>query len=62
MKSRLIRKYFDAGKDRRQEEKGITGDEIAGWHHGLNGHEFKQALEDCDGQGGLACCSPWGCK
>ena len=35
---------------------------MVGWHHLLNGHEFKQALEVGDGQGGLACCSPWGCK
>ena len=37
-------------------------DEMVGWHHGLNGHEFEQALEVGDGQGGLACCSPWGRK
>ena len=37
-------------------------DEIAGWHHQLNGHEFEQALGDGDGQGGLACYSPWGCR
>ena len=37
-------------------------DERVGWHHRLNGHEFEQALGDGEGQGGLACCSPWGCK
>ena len=35
---------------------------MVGWHHGVNGHEFEQALGDGDGQGSLACCSPWGCK
>ena len=37
----------------------MTEDEIVGWHHGLNRHEFEQALGDGDGQGGLVCCSPW---
>ena len=59
-KSRLIRKDPDAGKDRRQEEKRMTEDEMVGWHHQLNGHEFEQAPEDGEGQGSLACCSPWG--
>ena len=49
----------DAGKDIRQEEKGMTEDEMIGWHHRLNGHEFEQALGDGEGQVGLACCSPW---
>ena len=40
----------------------MTEDEIFGWHHQLNKHEFEQALGIGDGQGGLACCSPWGCK
>jgi len=40
----------------------MTEDEKVGWHHGLNGHEFAQALGVGDGQGGLACCSPWGHK
>ena len=40
----------------------MTEDEMVGWHHRLNGHEFEQALEDSEGQGGLACCSPWGCR
>ena len=52
----------DAGKDRRQEEKGMTEDEMAGWHHRLDGHEFAQALGDGERQGSLACCSPWGRK
>ena len=39
-----------------------TEDEMAGWHHLLNGHEFESTLGVGDGQGGLACCSPWGCK
>ena len=61
-KSRLIRKDPDAGKDWRQEEKGMTEDEMVGWHHRLNGHEFEQAPGDGEGQGSLACCSPWGRK
>ena len=40
----------------------VTEDEMVGWHHRLNGHEFEQALGSGEGQGGLACCSPWGCK
>ena len=62
VKSRLIRKDSDAGKDWRQEEKGMTEDEMVGWHHWLNGYEFEQAPGDDEGQGSLACCSPWGCK
>ena len=54
-------RYF-AGKDWRQEEKGMTEDEMVGWHHQLNGHEFEQGLGVGDGQGSLACCSPCGCK
>ena len=50
----------DAGKDLRQEEKGKTRDEMVGWHHQLDRPEFEQALEVGDGQGSLACCSPWG--
>ena len=49
-----------AGKDGRQEEKGMTEDEMVGWHHQLDGHEFEQALGVGDGQGSLKCCSPWG--
>ena len=53
----------DAGKDRRQEEKGMTEDEMVGWHHRLNGLEFEQALGNGEGQeGSLACCSSWGHK
>ena len=52
----------DAGKDGRQKEKGTTEDEMVGWHHRLNGHEFEQAPGVGDGQGSLACCSPWGFK
>ena len=40
----------------------MTEDEIVGWHHQLNGDEFEQALGDAEGEGSLACCSPWGCK
>ena len=42
--------------------KETTEDETVGWRHRLNGHEFEQAPEDGEGQGSLACCSPWGCK
>ena len=56
------RKDPDAGKDWRKEEKGTTEDEMVGWHHCLNGHEFEQALGVGDEQESLACCSPWGCK
>ena len=45
-----------------QDEKGMTEDEMPGWHHQLDGHEFEQTLRDSEGQGGLMCCSPWGCK
>ena len=58
----LIRKDRDAGKDRRQEEKGMTEDKMVGWHHRLNGHESEQILGDGEGQGSLVCCSPWGHK
>ena len=61
-KSRLIGKDPNAGKDWRQEEKGTTEDEMAGWHHRLDGHEFEQTLGVGDGQGGLACCDSWGHK
>ena len=59
-KNWLIGKDLDAGKDWRQ--KGMTEDEMVGWHHWLDRHEFEQALGVGDGQGGLACCSPWGHK
>ena len=55
----LIWKDPDAGKDWRQEEKGTTEDEMVGWHHWLNEHEFEQAPGDGEGQRSLACCSPW---
>ena len=61
-KSQLIGKDPDAGKDWRQEEKGMTEDGMVGWHHQLDGHELEQALGVDDGQGSLACCSPWGHK
>ena len=60
VKSQLIGKDPDAGKDWRQEEKRMTEDKMVGWHHQLNGHEFGQAIADGEGQGNLACCSPWG--
>ena len=59
-KNWLIGKDPDAGKDRRQEEKGTTEDEMVGWHHRLNGHEFEQASGIGDGPGSLACFSSWG--
>ena len=62
MKSQLTGKDPHAGKDGGQEGKGMTEDEMVGWHHRPNGHEFEQAPGVGDGQGGLACCSPWGCK
>ena len=61
-KSWLIGKDPDAGKDWGQEEKGTTEDEMVGWHHGLDGRESEWTPGDGDGQGGLACCSSWGCK
>ena len=59
-KNWLTRKDPNGGKDWRGEEKGPTEDEMVGWHHLLNGHEFQQAPGVGDGQGGLLCCSPWG--
>ena len=61
-KTCLIGKDPDAGKDWRQEKKGTTEDELVGWHHQLDGNEFEQVLGVGDGQGSLACGSPWGCK
>ena len=58
-KNWFLRKDPDAGKDWMQEENGTTEDEMVGWHHYLDGHEFEQAPEVADGQGSLACCSPW---
>ena len=60
MKSRLISKDPDAGKDRRQKEKRMTEDEMVWWHHRPSGHEFKQVPRDGKRQGSLVCCSPWG--
>ena len=61
-----LKRSFDSsektGRDWRQEEKRTTEDEMAGWHHWLDGHEFKQAPGVGEGQGGLTCCSPWGRK
>ena len=61
-KSWLIWKAPDAGKDWRQEEKGMTEDEFVGWYHWLNGCEFGETLGVGDGQGGLVWCSSWGRK
>ena len=61
-KNLLIGKYSDAGRDWGQEEKGTTEDEMAGWHHRLDGHGFESTPGVGDGQGGLACCSLWGHK
>ena len=58
-KNRLIGKDPDAGKDWRQEEKGVTEDEMVGWHHQLKGSKSEQTSGDSEGQGSLACCSPW---
>ena len=62
VKSRLIGKDTDSGRDWGQEEKGTTEGEMAGWHHRLNAHEFGWTLGVSDGQGGLACCDSWGHK
>ena len=61
-KSWLTGKDTNAGKNWGQEEKGATEDEMVGWHHWLNGHEFEQTQGDSEGQGSLACCSSWGHK
>ena len=58
----LFGKDPDAGKNWRQEEKGTIEDEMITWHHWLNGHEFEQTMGNCEGQGSLACCTPWGRK
>ena len=62
MQSWLIGKDFDAGRDWGQEEKGTTEDEMAGWHHRLDGHESEWSLGVGDGQGGLDCFDSWDCK
>ena len=61
-KSWLVEKDSDAGRDWGQEEKGMTEDEMAGWHHQLDGHEFEWTPGVGDGQGGLAGCDSWGHK
>ena len=61
VKNWLIRKDLDAGQDWSQEEKGMTENEMVGWHQWINGREFEQAL-GVSGQRSLASCSPWGCK
>ena len=61
-KSWLIEKDPDAGKDWRWEEKGMTEDEMVGWYHRHDGHEFEQAPGVGNGQGSLTCCSPQGCR
>ena len=61
MKSQFTGKDLDAGKDGGQDDRA-TEDEKVGRHHQLNGHEFKQTPGDGEGQGGLVCCTPWGCK
>ena len=61
-KGRLIGKNHDAGKDWGQEEKGMTEDEMVGWHRWLDGREFEQTPGVGERQGSLACCSPWVCK
>ena len=60
MRSRLIGKDPDAGKDGGQEEKGATEDEMVGWYHRFSGQEFDQTWVDSGGQGSLVCCSLWG--
>ena len=62
VKSWFIGKDPDAGRDWGQEEKGTTKDEMAGWHHRLDAHEFGWTPGVGDGQGCLACCDSWGCK
>ena len=62
VKSLLIGKDSDAGRDWGQEKKGTTEDEMPGWHHRLNGHEFGGTPGVGDGQGSLACCDSWGHK
>ena len=62
VKNWLIGKDLDAGKDWRQGKKGITEDEMVGWHHQLDGHEFEQGPGVADGKGSLTYCSSHGCK
>ena len=62
VKNKLSRKDPDSGQEWRQEEKGTTEDEMVGWHHQLNGHEFEQTQAGGEQWGNLACCSSWGHK
>ena len=62
VKSWLIEKDPDVEKNCRQKDKGPAEDEMIGWHHQHNGHEFEQTQGDNEGQGSLECCSPWGHK
>ena len=62
VKSWLIGKDSDDGRDWEQEEEGMAEDEMAGWHHQFNGHEFEWTPRDGVGQGGLVCCDSWGLK
>ena len=62
VKNWLLGKDPDVGKDWRQEEKVMTKDEMVGWHHWLDQHEFKQTSGAGDRQRSLTCCNPWGCK
>ena len=62
VKNWLIGKHPDAGKDWRQEKKGMTEDEMVGWHHWLKGHELELTPGDSERQESLVCCSPWGYK
>ena len=57
-----LEKTLTLGKIEGWKQKGMTEDEMVGWHNQLNGHEFEQALGDSEGQGSVACCSPWGHK
>ena len=61
-RAKSLGKDPDAGKDLGQVEKWVIEDEMVGWHHRLNGHEFEQTPGDSEGQGSLLCCSPWDCK
>ena len=57
-----LEKTLILGKTEDRRTRGLTEDEMVGWHHRLNAHEFEQAPGDGEGQGSLVCCSPWGCK
>ena len=60
--NQLIGKDPDAGKDGRQKEKRVAEDEMVGYHHRFNGHKLGKIMRDSEAQGGLVCCSSWGCK